>query len=123
MLNQIFNRDFFKDRTMLVLFALLVIFTIINLLIVFLKIEARNYQVAVRYSDFSTSLLQRGEWSSLYSLAAFSFVAGLTNISLAVKIHHSRRDIAIAVLLGGLLIAFINMFVSWSLLGLIETSK
>lgn len=115
----VFNRSFFKDRTMLVFFAIVMLFLIANLVLVFITLEPRNDQVPTRYSDFSTSLLERDSWRSLYALPLFSVVATVFNVILAVKVHVTRRDVSLAILSGALFILFVNLFVSQSLLSLI----
>ena len=78
-LTSIFSKEFFRDRTMIVLSAGLLVSMIVNILIVLFVLEERNYPVAVRYSDFSSSPLDRGPWSSLYVLPVFSLVTGVFN--------------------------------------------
>lgn len=115
----LFNRSFFRDRVMLTLGFMLIGLLFVNLFIVYFNLEERNYQVPTRYSDFSTSPLERDNWQTLYALPLFSIVTTVFNIILAVKIHASRKDISLAVISGGLFILFVNVYVSLSLLSLI----
>ncbi len=119
MISFIFSRSFFQERKMVVLFLIMLLLLAANIAVVLVNLESRNYQVPTRYSDFSTSPLERDNWQTLYALPVFSVAATFFNAFLAIKVHESRRDIAIAVLAGGIFILFVNLFVSWSLLSLI----
>ena len=119
MIANFFSSSLFKQRTFIVLSIVLALFVAINVVVVLLNLESVNYQIPTRYSDFSTSPIERADWQALYVLPAFSVVAAITSLVIAIKIHPSRRDVALAVMSGAIFIQFINVFVSWSLLSLI----
>jgi hypothetical protein len=119
MFSFIFKRSFFTDRLTVVMGIAVVALLLVNLGLVLFNLESRSYPVAIRYSDFSASILERDGWRNLYALPLFSLVITMANLAVAVKAHNPRRDIAIGVLSATLFIGLVNLIVSWSLLSLL----
>ncbi len=115
---RLFSREFIKDRFSLLLMAFGFIFALINILHVVLRVEQRDFDIPVRYTQYGTSQIILGDWYTLYSLALFAVVATVVNFVLALRLHSSRRQLAIAILIGQILIMVFLFLVSGAILGL-----
>jgi hypothetical protein len=112
------SKDFIKDRFSLLLMALGVGLAVINVINVVLRVEPRDFDIPVRYTQYGSSPIVLGDWYNLYSLALFAVVATVSNVVIALKLHKNRRQLTVAVLVGQILVMVFLLLVSGALLGL-----
>jgi hypothetical protein len=115
---RLISREFIKDRFALLLMAFGLLLALVNILNVFLRVEQRDFDIPVRYTQYGSSPIVLGDWYNLYALAFFAIVATTVNFVLALRLHKNRRQLTIALLIGQLLIMIFLFLVSGAILGL-----
>jgi len=115
---RLISREFIKDRFALLLMAFGLLLAVINTLNVFFRVESRDFDIPVRYTQYGNSPIVLGDWYNLYALALFAVVATTVNFVIALELHKNRRQLTIAMLIGQILVMVFLFLVSSAILGL-----
>ncbi len=112
------SREFIKDRYSLMLISIGLILAAVNILHVILRVEQKDFDIPVRYTQYGASPIVLGDWYTLYEFALFAIVATAINVVIALKLHKSsRRNLATSVLIGQIIIMIFLFLVSRAVLG------
>jgi len=115
---RLISREFIKDRFALLLTAFGFVLAIVNVLHVVLRVEPRDFDIPVRYTQYGSSPIALDDWYNLYALALFAIVATVANTVIALQLHKNNRQLSIAVLIAQILIMTFLFLVSRAILGL-----
>ncbi|MBP9738494.1 hypothetical protein KBD20_02285 [Candidatus Saccharibacteria bacterium] len=111
---------FFKDRLMTTLVALDGFIVVLVVVSVFARLRSHDFKVPVQYVVNDGSILQTSQWFTLYSLALFAVIAGISTVILAQRIHKSERWYAAAALILLAVTTFFGFLMTNALLGLVS---
>jgi len=89
---------FSQDRLAVTLLVLLALTSLLLVVITILSVRVSDVQVPVRYSGYGFTNLYRDKWYALLSFGIFPLLVFGVNGFLAVKLHATRRGIAIGLL-------------------------
>lgn len=112
--------SFFKDRTAMLLGTVNAGLIVANVLSVFLRLRPSDFKIPVQYIVYDGTVVQTGNWFSLYSLVLFSAVGGVISLLLAYRLYKSNRHFAIAVMVVYSVLAVFSLLSINALLGLVE---
>jgi hypothetical protein len=115
---KLISREFIKDRYSLLLMAIGFALALLNILNVIFRVEPRDFDIPIRYTQYGASPIVLGDWYNLYSLALFAVVATATNFIIALKLHPNRRQLSIAMLISQIIIMIFLFLVAGAILGL-----
>ncbi len=121
MFKSLFQKEFFHDRPALILAVLGLGLGVLNIMQVILRVQSRDFDVPIRYSQYGGSPIELGNWYELYSLAVFAVVATVVNLVLALRVRTLQRSLSMVILLLNVLIMTLLLLVSNSLLGVAPT--
>ena len=99
-------KNFFRDRTMVVLVAALFFTVIIYSIYLALTLEPSDLQVATRYTAFGETHFYRNKWYYLLSFAFFGALLAGIHTALAMKLYDRSQRSLSAAFLGLTLIVF-----------------
>ena len=103
-------QQYIKDRKALIGGIFNIISALIIIILTFLRVEARDYTVPVRYNQYSRSDIELGPWYNLYEFALFALVVTLMNLVFSIRLHADRKNLAYALLLlNAIILVFLLM--------------
>lgn len=103
-------KSFFRDRTLVILVAALILMGLTYVGYVLVALEPSDLQVATRYTAFGDTHFYRTKWYYLLSFVFFAVVLTGVHIALAVKLY-GRQQRQLAIMLLGLTIAL--LIIGW----------
>jgi hypothetical protein len=112
-------KNFFADRAMVGLVALLFLVGISYMVYVAVSLQPSDLQVATRYTAFGETHFYRSKWYYLISFALFGLVAAGVHAALAIKLYNrGQRPLAVSLIALTLLIFVIGWIMARSVLGI-----
>ncbi len=121
MFKSLFQKEFFHDRLALGLAVAGLLLGILNFLLIILRVQSRDYDIPIRYTQYGGSPIELGDWYQLYGFASFCLIALGLNLVLAMRLHPLRRYLAITILTLNLFIMVMLFLVGNSLIGIAPT--
>lgn len=110
---------FSKDRPILLLTLLSGALIALNTISVVLRLRPSDFKIPIQYIVHDGTVVQSGNWYSLYSLALFAVVCGVMSILLAHRLHKANRIFALVTLIVYVFVAFFSFLAINSLLSLV----
>ena len=117
MFKNLIHRDYFRDRTVVLLGVIAAVLTLVNIFFVIFKVRSHDFEVPVRYTEYGPDQLLLGEWYTLYELVLFNLVTMAANVLVSARLHLMRRYMSIALLGLNLVVIVYLFFVTQALLG------
>lgn len=111
---------FSKDYPMVILVLINSLLMLIGTLSVVLRLRPNDFKVPVQYIVHDGTIVQSGNWFSLYSLVFFILGGGIITVILASKLHKANRLFAVATLAIYTFVAVFSILAINALLGLVE---
>src|SRR5688500_3333902 len=87
-----------KDRTAILLVAVLAIAVLGLVAGTLFRLHPSDVQIPFRYTDYGFTNIYRDQWYSLYSFVGFGVIITTINTFLAVKLFTSRRMIGLGLI-------------------------
>ncbi|MDX1765941.1 MAG: hypothetical protein R3313_03225 [Candidatus Saccharimonadales bacterium] len=119
MINFFKRHSIFKDQQAVILMGIGTVMVLVLLIYSGLVIESRDLKVVVRFSDYTRTLSDKGEWFTLYIFPIFAVLAHFINSYLALKLHAIQRTLSVAVLSFNAVVLLFSIFVTIALLNLL----
>lgn len=112
--------SFSKDRVLMLLGAVNIGLIVATVLSVFVRLRPSDFKIPVQYIVYDGTVVQTGNWFSLYSLVLFSAVGGAISLFLAHRLYKSNRHFALAIMVVYSVLAVFSLLSINALLGLVE---
>ena len=118
MLGNIVKREYFTDRTILLLSGGAIAIALFIILRVLLGVQQFNDKVAVRYTQYGIEQFERGNWFTSWDMAFFALVTTIAALFIAMRLHASKRPISLTVLSLQIITMIFLVLVSHAILSL-----
>ena len=117
MLSKFINKEFFKDRLVSVLAGTSLILGVLGTVLVLLRVEPRDFKIAVRYTENGPDPFKLGDWYTLYDLAFFIGLTTLVAVALSLKLHQLNRPLSLSILIFHHIVVVYFFLVASAILG------
>ncbi len=114
------STTFSKDRTIVLVTVFNMGLIIASVVSVLFRLRPNDLKIPVQYVVYDGSIVQTGNWFSLYSLAFFVIAGGIVTTLLAKKMYVANKSFALTVLLTYTFVALFSLLTINALLGLVE---
>lgn len=111
---------FSKDRTIVLITVLNIGLIAASVISVVFRLRPNDLKIPVQYIVYDGSIVQTGNWFSLYSLAFFMIAGGIITTLLAKKMYAAHKSFAVATLAAYTCVALFSLLSINALLGLVE---
>lgn len=112
--------QFSKDRPVMAMTVFNILIAFITLVFVLVRLRTHDLKVPVQFVVNDGSVLQTGNWYSLYSLALVSVLGTGVLIFLAHQLYKGNRLFALGTLIAFSVMNIFGLLVSVALLGLVS---
>lgn len=96
------RKEFFKNRTTILLMIVVFVLNLVGWGIIYIKIKPSDIPFTLHYSVYQGIDLL-GPWHKLYTLPGLGLIIGLVNISLSYLIYSEERTASYLLLAGAIL--------------------
>ena len=111
------EKRFFHDRLILLLLSISTFLALLGTVSVLLRIDSRSSGYIVQYrANLGISAFQTGKLSELLAFIVFLWMALIINTVLSLRIYHVHKQLALSILVLGILLLIIALIVSSALL-------
>jgi len=112
----IFARDYFRDRTILLLLVSLTLFLLVNLALVIFGSDPGDAFIKTKFNGYGVGSFSRGAGYGYYVFSLFALISYLSVVALSIKTYNLRKSLSILQLNLGLVVLFLLFFVTRSLI-------
>jgi len=111
---------FSKDTPVVLLLTVNVILMLISSTSVIFRLRPNDFKIPIQYIVYDGTIVQSGNWFSLYGFLLFILAGGVMTIFLAHRIYKANRLFSIAVLSVYLVLSVYSLLTINALLSLVE---
>lgn len=112
--------QFSKDTSVVLLLIIDGLLMLAATLSVLLRLRPNDFRIPVQYIVYDGTVVQSGNWYSLYALAIFVLVGGGITIYLAHKLYKANRYFTMATLAAYAVVCIFSLFSINALLTLVQ---
>lgn len=112
--------QFSKDTPIILLLILDGALMLAGMLSVFFRLRPNDFRIPVQYVVYDGTVLQSGNWYSLYALIIFLLVGGGITIYIAHKLYKANRYFTIAALASYAVVGLFALLSINALLSLVQ---
>ena len=111
-------KKYFQDRLILLLLSILVFLTLLACVWVLFKLDSgRSAGYIVQYrASLGISALKTGNASELVAFISFALMVCVVNVLMSIRVYLIRREVAVVILVMGILLLLMSLIVSNALL-------
>lgn len=111
---------FSKDTPIVLLLAANVILMVASVVSVLFRLRPSDFKVPIQYIVYDGTVVQSGNWYSLYGFLLFIVVGGGMTFYLAHRVYKSNRLYSLATLAAYLVVSIYSLMTINALLSLVE---
>lgn len=108
----VFGRDYFKDRTTVLLFLIMSFVLLVNLIFVILSVNPTEEFVKTSFNGYGLGDFQRGSGYNQYAFGIFATISYVSVLALSIKTFNIRKSLSILQLYLGITVLVMLFFVS-----------
>ena len=111
---------FSKDTSVVLLLSANIVLMLLSSISVIFRLRPNDFKIPVQYIVYDGTIVQSGNWYSLYGFLFFILAGGAITIFLAHRVYKANRLFTLAVLSVYLMVSVYSLLTINALLSLVE---